>query len=152
MEKTEALAPFETARNWPLAEIFMLAFGVTGFAAVKSELNTPPAPILKVAIWPLLEAIRKRPSGVALREIPEHASSVSPEAKGEPAVAVNAPLAGLIWNALIVLSPPFETNNRLFPALRARRFTEEQAALAPRPPVATGEPASAVSVPSTATE
>src|SRR5690348_6456992 len=152
MEKTETLAPFETARSCPLAEIFMLAFGTTGFAAVESDVSTPPAPMLKVLIWPLLEAIRKRPSGVALREIPEHESSVKPEANGKPAATVNAPLVGSIAKALMVWSPPLETNSRLLPALRARRFTEEQAAFAPRPPVATGEPARAVSVPSTATE
>src|SRR5436309_14721389 len=102
MENPETLAPFGTARSCPLAEIFMLAFGTTGFAAVEREVSTPPAPMLKVVIWPLLEAIRKRPSGVALREIPEHASSVRLEANGEPAADVNAPLAGSIWNALMV--------------------------------------------------
>ncbi len=152
MAYTETLVLLETARNWPLAEIFMLAFGTTEFAAVESSVSVPPAPMLKVLIWPLLEAIRKRPSGVALREIPEHASSVSPEANGDPVAAVSAPLAGSIWKALMLWSPPLETNSRLFPALRARRFTEEQAAFAPRPPVAVGEPARAVSVPSTATE
>src|SRR6476469_11278038 len=103
----------------------MPAFGAAGFTAVESEVRVPPTPMLNVLIWPLLEAIRKRPSGVALREIPEQASSVSPEANGEPAAAVNAPLVGSIVNALMVWSPPLETNSRLLPALRARRFTEE---------------------------
>jgi hypothetical protein len=102
MAYTETLVLLETARNCPLAEIFMLAFGVTEFAAVETALRVPPTPMLKVVIWPLLDAMRKRPSGVALREIPEHASSVSPEAKGEPAAGVNAPLVGSIWKALMV--------------------------------------------------
>src|SRR6476646_5199004 len=102
MENTDTLVPFDTARNCPLAEIFMPAFGEAGFTAVESEVRVPPTPMLNVLIWPLLEAIRKRPSGVALREIPEQASSVSPEANGEPAAAVNAPLVGSIWNALMV--------------------------------------------------
>src|SRR5262245_46968171 len=103
----------------------MLAFGVTEFAAVESAASVPPTPMVKVLIWPLLDAMRKRPSGDAASEMPLHASSVRPEANGEPAAAVRAPLAGSIWNALIVWSPPLETNNRLLPALRTRRSTEE---------------------------
>src|SRR5690349_6706032 len=129
----------------------MLAFGTTELAAEATAVSTPPAPMLNVLIWPLLEAIRNWPSGVAASEMPLQASSVRPEATGVPA-AVRAPLVGSMENALMVWSPPLETNNRLSPALRARRFTEEQAALAPSPPVGTGEPARAVSVPSTATE
>src|SRR6185437_3661185 len=58
MVYTETLVPFETARNCPLAEIFMLAFGATELAAVETDVRTPPAPMLKVLIWPLLDAIR----------------------------------------------------------------------------------------------
>src|SRR5215472_3717476 len=127
----------------------MLAFGTTEFVAVKRGVSAPPTPIAKVLIWPLLDAMRKRPSGDAASEIPLHASRVSPDAKGDPAEAVSAPLAGSIWKALIVWSPPLETNSRLL--LKTRRLTEEHAAFAPRPPVAAGELASSVSEPSAAT-
>src|SRR5690242_19003533 len=50
MVYTETVVSLETARNCPLAEIFMLAFGATELAAVESALSTPPAPMLKVLI------------------------------------------------------------------------------------------------------
>src|SRR6185437_13216581 len=98
---TDTLVPFETARNCPLAEIFMLEFGVAGLAAVETAVSTPPAPMLNVLIWPLLEAIRNCPFGVEASEIPLQASSVRPEATGVPA-AVRAPLVGSMEKALIV--------------------------------------------------
>src|SRR5437660_8744744 len=47
-----------SARNWPLAEIFMLSRGVQQLVAVKIWVSAPVAAMLQVLIWPLLEAIR----------------------------------------------------------------------------------------------
>src|SRR6185312_13281865 len=58
MVYTETLVPLETARNCPLAEIFMLAFGATELAVVETAVSTPPTPMLNVLICPLLDAIR----------------------------------------------------------------------------------------------
>ena len=65
-------------------------------------------------------------SGVAASEMPEQLSKVSPLAKGDPATAVRAPVAGVIRNTLIVWSPrtSVERSDALskHPVLSFRRF------------------------------
>src|SRR5882757_6828320 len=85
-------------------------------------LSVPPAPMVKVSIWPLLDAIRKLPSGVAASEIPWQVSNVRVVAKGEPATRVRMPVAGLIWNEVMVRSPVLATNSRLLIGLRVIRL------------------------------
>src|SRR6476646_8191044 len=103
--------------------------------AVEDKVSAPVAPMLKVLIWPLLEAIRKCPSGVAASEMPEQLSNVSPLAKGDPATAVRAPVAGLMRNTLIVWLPPLETKRRLLARLAVMRSMPGHATVAPAPPV-----------------
>src|SRR5579859_3299827 len=91
----ETLVSFETARNCPLGEITMLAFGEQQFVVVPRSESAPPAPMAKVWIWPLLEAIRNLPSGVGAREIPWQLSRVRLLGTGDPAARVNWPLLGL---------------------------------------------------------
>src|SRR5258707_1281121 len=72
---------------------------------------------------------------------------------GLPATDESTPFAPIVHaSAKAAVALASAPNSKLLPVLKARRFTEEQAAFAPRPPVATGEPARAASVPSTATE
>src|SRR5690349_20100610 len=100
----------------------MLALGEQQLAVVELEVRVPPAPMAKVWIWPLLEAIRMLPSGVAASEIPWHESDVSDVGNGEPATSVSTPVAGLIWNEEIVRLPVLATNSRLFTGLRTIRL------------------------------
>ena len=102
MVKTETDVWCETARKRPSPEIFIPTMGEGNKDAVEDKVSAPVAPTLKVLIWPLLDAIRKCPSGVAASEMPEQLSNVSPLAKGDPATAVRAPVAGLMRNTLIV--------------------------------------------------
>ena len=69
------------------------------------------------------KAIRKLPSGVAASEIPWHESSVSEVAKGDPATRVSTPVAGLIWNEVMVRSPVLATNRRLLIGLSVIRLS-----------------------------
>ena len=87
----------------PSPEIFMPTMGVGNKEAVEERLSEPFAATLKVLIWPLLDAIRKWPSGVAASEMPAQLSSVRPLEKGDPAIAVRAPVAGVMRKTLIVL-------------------------------------------------
>jgi hypothetical protein len=87
----------------------MPIMGEQQLAVLAAGLRDPSAAIAKVLIAPLLEAMRKRPSGVAAREMPWQESRVSPLANGEPATAVKAPEAALIFIAVIVWSPLLET-------------------------------------------
>ena len=105
--------------------------------AVEDKVRAPVGATLKVLIWPLLDAIRKWPSGVAAREMPEQLSKVSPLAKGDPATAVRAPVAGVMRNTLIVWLPPLETNRRLLARLAVIRSIPAHATVAPVPPVLT---------------
>ena len=68
----------------------MPTMGVGNKEAVEDKLNAPFTATLKVLIWPLLDAIRKWPSGVAASEMPEQLSKVRPLAKGDPATAVKS--------------------------------------------------------------
>jgi hypothetical protein len=95
-------------------------FGVRGVA---NGVSVPPALMVKVSIWPLLEANRKLPSGVAASETPWHESYVSSVGNGEPATRVSIPVAGLIWNEVIVRSPVLATNTRLLIWLRVIRLS-----------------------------
>src|SRR5436309_13851462 len=103
----------------------MLALGEQQFAVIEfgnTGLSVPPALMVKVSIWPLLDAIRKLPSGVAASEIPWQPSSVSTVAKGDPATRVSMPVAGLIWNEVMVRSPVLATKSRLLTGLRVIRL------------------------------
>src|SRR6185369_499927 len=93
------------------------------------------AATLKVLIVPLLDAIRKWPSGVAASEMPAQLSSVRPVANGEPATAVSAPVAGAMRKTLMLWSPLLETNRRLLARLVVMRSIPAQATVAPTPPV-----------------
>src|SRR5437660_11822086 len=88
IKNMETLVSLETAMNSPLGEITMLAFGEQQFAVVPSNDSAPFAAMANVWIWPLLEAMRNFPSGVAASEMPWQVSSVSPLGNGEPATAV----------------------------------------------------------------
>src|SRR3954465_7478576 len=94
-------------------------FGVRGFT---NGVSVPPALMVKVSIWPLLEANRKLPSGVAASEMPWHESSVSNVGNGEPATRVRMPVAGLIENEVMLRSPVLATNSRLLIGLRVIRL------------------------------
>src|SRR6478672_10002712 len=97
----------------------MLALGEQQFGVrVGNGASVPPAPIVKVWIWPLLEAIRKLPSGVAASDMPWQLSRVSAVGKGEPATRVSMPVAGLIWNDVMVRSPVLATKSTLLIRLR----------------------------------
>src|SRR6185312_11196750 len=85
-----------TARKEPFAEIFMLSMGVQHAVVVEDRLSVPVGETAKVLIWPLLDAIRNFPSGVAASDIPWQLSSDSPLANGEPATSVRAPVVVLI--------------------------------------------------------
>src|SRR5260221_14522759 len=98
--------------------VVIVGFPVTGF---NSGVTAPPAPMVKVSIWPLLEANRKLPSGVAASEIPWQVSSVSTVATGDP-TRVSMPVAGLIWNEVMDRSPVLATKSRLFIGLRVIRL------------------------------
>ncbi|HEY2231874.1 MAG TPA: hypothetical protein VGK01_00210, partial [Candidatus Angelobacter sp.] len=63
----------------------MPTIGAGNKEAVEDKVSAPVGATLKVLIWPLLDAIRKWPSGVVASEIPAQLSSVSPLAKGDPA-------------------------------------------------------------------
>jgi hypothetical protein len=98
--------------------VVIVGFPVTGF---NSGVTAPPAPMVKVSIWPLLDANRKLPSGVAASDMPWQPSSVSTVATGDP-TRVSMPLAGLIENEVMVRSPVLATNSRLLIGLRVIRF------------------------------
>src|SRR5438309_7775416 len=99
----------------------MPTIGAGNKDAVEVRLNAPLPATLKGLIWTLLDASRKWPSGVVASEIPAQLSSVRPLAKGDPATAANAPVAGVMRNTLIVWSPPFETKSRLLARLAVMR-------------------------------
>jgi hypothetical protein len=101
MLNTETDAWWETARNRPSPDIFMPTMGEGNKEAVEDRLNEPFTAMLKVLIWPLLDAIKNRPSGVAASEMPAQLSRVSPLGKGDPATAANTPVAGVMRNTLI---------------------------------------------------
>src|SRR4051812_29900544 len=98
--------------------VVIVGFPVTG---LMSGAIVPPAPIVKVSIWPLLDAKRKLPSGVAASEIPWQVSSVSIVATGDP-TRVSTPVDGLIVNEVILLSPVLATNNKLLIGLSVIRL------------------------------
>src|SRR5947209_16519027 len=117
--------PLESAnaRNWPFTEIFMLSRGVQHVAVVNrgAAVSAPVAVMPNVMICPLLEAIRKLPSGVAATDMPWQLSKVSPVANGDPATSVNAPFAGLMVKELIVMLPVLATKRRLLCSRRVLR-------------------------------
>src|SRR5512135_2959147 len=101
----------------------MPTMGVGRPATEEAGVSTPVGATLKVAMTPLLEAMRKFPSGVAARDMPAQLSSVSPLAKGEPATAARAPVVGLIVITLIDWSPELATKRRFLAALTVIRST-----------------------------
>src|ERR1700686_1003947 len=129
----------------------MPAIGVGKVAEVAIKLRCPPAATAKVLIWPLLDAIRKLPFGVAASDMPWQLSSVSPLAKGEPAIGVKEPEAGAICSTLIVWSPLLATNIKFLAPLTVIRSTAEHDTLAPTPPEEKGDPGTAVSNPPVST-
>src|SRR5580765_1906922 len=130
----------------------MPAIGVGELVAVETRLSAPFAATLNVLIWPLLEAIRKLPLGVAAREMPAQLSRVRPLENGEPGAGVKVPVKGAICITLIDWSPALATKRRFFPGPIVIRSMPAQATLAPVPPVENGEPGTGVRTPAWSTE
>ena len=72
--------------------VVIVALSVTGLI---NGVTAPPAPMVKVSIWPLLEANRKLPSGVAASEMPWQLSSVSYCGNWRAPTRVSTPVAGI---------------------------------------------------------
>jgi hypothetical protein len=130
----------------------MLEVGDEAFAAVADRLRLPSAAIAKLLICPLLDAIRKAPSGVTANDMPWQLSSVKPLGNGDPGTGVKTPVVGAIENALIVRSRELLTYSRFFVPLTTMRSSAGHEEVAPLPPVRNGDPGTAINVPAAVTE
>src|ERR1051326_5816349 len=131
----ETLDSLLKASKFPCEEIFMPTVGEQQLFVCGPGIRMPLAATVKLWMMPLLEAIKRAPSGVTASETPWQLSSVSPLGNGDPGAAVNAPLVESIWKALIVWSPLLETNRRLFAALVTILSSPWQVVVDPAPPV-----------------
>src|SRR6476469_2173545 len=74
---------------------------------------------------------------MAASEMPAQLSSVRPLEKGDPAIAVRAPVAGVMRKTLMVWLPLLETKRRLLARLTVIRSMPAHATVDPVPPVLT---------------